>query len=202
MHSSKSAKPLPPHPATVVQRRAAPHALARPAHAATLTRTTAPLRAAPRSPHPASVVQRASRATTVSAYRLERSSDAPKITNVGKGKLKLSPEAHEEGLSISFTSDEHANYFFEKHGGSLITMVISKKAYEEIQNKLTKKNAMVSGKSLSAPSPCSDAVMKKLEISSKDVLSFGSDWADYLEANMTVMSVRTNEEGKEEDEED
>jgi hypothetical protein len=199
MQSSKSRKPLPPHPATVVRPRAAPQVLARPAHAATLTKPTVPPRAAQRAPHPAAVVQRASRVTTVSAYRLERSSDAPKITNVSKGKLNLSAEAHEEGLSISFTSDEHANYFYEKHGGSLITLAISKKAYEEIQNKLTKKSAKVGGKSLSAPSPCSDAVMKNLEISPKNVLTFGSDWAEYLEEHMTVISVRKKEEGEEDD---
>jgi hypothetical protein len=129
--------------------------------------------------------------TGVLAYRLERDTKDPKITNTTKGKLTLSETAKEEGISISFRSDEHVNYFFEKHKkGRIVVMEIKKSAYDAIQEKIENPNKKVGGKSLSKPSPCSDAVMNELSMTSKDVLSFGADWADFLEANISVVSIR------------
>lgn len=191
MPTSKNSKLLQPHPATVAQRRAAPKASALPAHPATVARKSAPLGTVQRKPHPAlRVAQAAKRIASVSAYRLERDADNPKVTNT-KGKLKLSDDAKAEGISISFGSDEHVSYFFDKHEGSVVVMEIKKAAYEAIQEKLDNPKAKVDGKSLTKPSPCSDAVMKKLSIEPNNVLSFSKDWADFLEANVTVISVRT-----------
>ncbi|MDP3278657.1 MAG: hypothetical protein Q8Q09_25935 [Deltaproteobacteria bacterium] len=127
------------------------------------------------------------------AYRLERNPDDRKVLN-DKGKLQLSEAVESEGISISFRSDEHAEYFLLKHKtGIMVVMEISERAYGEIQNKLSNGNAKVGGKKLTRPSPCSDSVMSKLSIRSSDVLTFSGDWKDYLESNMQVCSIQTYE---------
>lgn len=170
---------LPPHPATITAPRAEIGPSPRHPHIATTNRPLS-------SP---ATAQASRRITSVLAYRLERNTDSRKVVN-DKGSLELSDDVENEGISISFGSEEHVDYYLNKHKeGIVVVMEISAKAYAEIQQKLIKGSAKVGGKSLSRPSPCSDSVMKQLSIAPSDVLTFSGDWKEYLEANMSVRSV-------------
>lgn len=125
-------------------------------------------------------------AQLVNAYRAEGSLENPKIqTNRSGAYTGLSADAKQEGISMSFKSDDHFNYF---SAGSklLITMDFNDTVYENIEQIMANKKGSLENpyKKLSDPSPCSDPVMKKQlkgKISNKQVLTFSKDWADTLE---------------------
>ncbi len=127
----------------------------------------------------------------VPAYRAEGSLENPKIVTDSDGAYKgLSEDAYAEGISISFKDDTHGTYYSE--GRALfITMDIKDELYEATQLLIKNKRGSVSDtyKKLSKPSPCSDPVMKKLGMNSKNVLTFSKDWTPVIAKAIKVISV-------------
>jgi hypothetical protein len=122
----------------------------------------------------------------MAAFRIEGSSDHRKIQN-NSGKMSLNTaEVQQSGISISFKSDEHAEYYkgqkSRKPGALYISMEAKDEFYGYLHEKFTS-NANIEKDdnykwmaNLPRPSDCSDPVMRSLGMDSKDVLSFQAGW--------------------------
>ena len=132
----------------------------------------------------------------VTAYRGEKSLENPKImTDKDDCFVGLSPEAHSEGISMSFENDAHFEYY-KKACALGITMDFNDTLYSGIKYKLGDKDKGAKKydacDKLSEPSACSDPVTgRKLkgQILAKQILTFSSDWSKLIEKAITNTKV-------------